>query len=77
MERVFDYMDMPDDKKVKLIALKVRKYISTWWDNVLHKRAKKGKGKINSLRKIKGMLKEKFLLSYFLQENFSRLHHLK
>jgi len=29
MERVFDYMDMPDDKKVKLIALKVRKYIST------------------------------------------------
>ena len=28
VERVFEYKDVPDDKKVKLIALKLRKYAS-------------------------------------------------
>jgi len=26
VERVFEYKDIPDDKKVKLVALKLRKY---------------------------------------------------
>jgi len=37
VERVFDYMDIWDEKKVKLVALKLRKYASTWWDNFLSK----------------------------------------
>jgi len=77
VERVFDYKDIPDKKKVKLGALKLRKYASTWWANVLFKRAKKGKGKIKTWRKMKEKLKEKFLPSHYLQENFSKLHHLK
>ena len=48
VERVFDYMDIWDEKKVKLVALKLRKYASTWWDNFLSKWAKKGKSKIKS-----------------------------
>jgi len=28
VERVFDYKDIPDKKKVKLVALKLRKYAS-------------------------------------------------
>jgi len=73
MERVVDFKDISDERKVKLVALKLRKYASTWWANVLSKRAKKGKGKILSLRKMKGKLKEKFIPSHYLQENFSRL----
>ena len=30
VERVFDYKDVPDEKKVKLVALKLRKYASIW-----------------------------------------------
>ena len=41
------------------------------------KRAKKGKSKIRSWRKMKSKLKEKFLPSHYLQENYSKLHHLK
>ena len=37
VERVFEYKDIPDDKKVKLVALKLRKYASIWWNNVLAK----------------------------------------
>ena len=43
----------------------------------LNLRAKKGKGKIKSWRKMKEKLKDKFLPSYYLYENYSRLHHLK
>lgn len=59
MKRVFDYKDIPDDK-VKLVALKLRKYASTWWANALSKRAKKGKGKgkMKSWRKMKEKLRE-------------------
>jgi len=28
VERMFDYKDIPDEKKVKLVALKLRKYAS-------------------------------------------------
>ena len=77
MERVFDFKDTLDENKVKLVAFKLRKCASTWWVNILSKRAKKGNSEIKSWRKMKGNLKEKFLPSRYLQENFSRLHHLK
>jgi len=51
VERIFNFKDIQDEKKEKLMALKLRKYASTWWANVLSKRAKKGKSKIKSCRK--------------------------
>ena len=48
VERVFEYRDVPQDKKVKLVALKIRKYASFWWENVIKKRAKQGKSKIRN-----------------------------
>ena len=77
VERVFEYKDIPDDKKVKLIALKLPRYASVWWNNVLSKRVRKGNGKIWSLRKLKSKLKSKFLPHHYLQDNFTRLHHIR
>jgi len=48
MERAFDYKDIFYHKRIKLIALKLRKYASTWWANVLSKGAKKDKGMISN-----------------------------
>ena len=69
--------DISDEKKVKLIALKLRKYASTWWANVLSKRAKKGKGKIKPWRKIKGETQRKVPPLSLLTRELSRLHHFK
>ena len=77
VERVFEYKDVPDDKKVKLVALKLRKYASIWWSNVVSKRARKGKDKIRSWRKMKEKLKTKFLPSHYLQDNYTKLHNLR
>ena len=43
VKRVFEYKDILDDKKVKLVFLKLRRYVSIWWNNILSKRARKGK----------------------------------
>jgi len=43
VERAFEYKDIPDDKKVKLVALKLCKYASIWWNNVLIRGLEKGR----------------------------------
>jgi len=40
VERVFEYKDVPDDKKVKLVALRLRKCTSLWWTNLCAKRVR-------------------------------------
>ena len=77
VERVFDFKEIPEERKVKLVALKLRKYASIWWSNVVAKRARKGKGKIRTWEKMKSKLKSKFLPPHYLQDNFLKLHHLK
>ena len=77
VERVFDYKDIPEEKKVKLVALKLRKYASIWWANLMTKRARKGKGKIRTWAKMRDKLKSKFLPTHYLHDNYLKLHNLK
>ena len=62
MERVFEYKDILDDKKVKLVALKLRKYASIWWANLVATRMRKGKGKIRTWTKMGEKLRPSFYL---------------
>ena len=48
VQRIFDYKEILEEKKVKLIALRLRKYASLWWSNLCAKRARQGKGKIRT-----------------------------
>ena len=34
VESVFEYCDPPKHKKVKLVAIKMRKNVSFWWENL-------------------------------------------
>ena len=77
VERVFEYKDIPDDKKVKLVALKLRRYASIWWQNVVSSRLRKGKGKIRTWLKMREKLKSKFLPSHYIQDNYLKLHRLR
>ena len=77
VERVFEYKDVPEDKKVKLVALKLRKYASLWWENLIKKRAKRGKTKVRSWEKMRTKLKDRFLPPSYLQDNYSKLHNLQ
>ncbi|GKA08098.1 RNA-directed DNA polymerase, partial [Tanacetum coccineum] len=77
VERVFDYKQTTEDNKVKIVALKLRKYASTWWSNTCLKRERAGKEKIQTWPKMKAKMKQKFLPTYYVQNSFSQLHSLR
>ncbi|GKC41919.1 gag-pol polyprotein [Tanacetum coccineum] len=77
VERVFEYKHTTEENKVKIFAIKLRKYASTWWSNTYLKRERSGKEKIKSWPKMKAKLKQKFLPTYHVQNSFSQLHTLK
>jgi len=76
VERVFEYKEVPKDKKVKLVALKLGKYTSLWWTNLCTKRVKNQKGKIRMWEKLKVKLKASLLPSSYVQESYAQLHNL-
>ena len=76
MERVFDYKDIPYDKKVKLAALRLQRYASVWWTNLCAKRTRNRKGKIRTWEKMKSKLKSRFLPATHFQDSYSQLHNL-
>jgi len=76
LERIFDYKEIPEEKKVKLVAIRLSKYASLWWSNLCAKRARQGKGKIRTWEKIKTKLKAYFLPPSYLQDNYAQFHNL-
>ncbi|VFQ82872.1 unnamed protein product [Cuscuta campestris] len=76
VERVFDFKEVSDEKKVKIVALKFRKYASTWWTNTCTKRRRNHKEPVATWAKMKSLLK-KFLPAEYVRENFAKLQTLK
>ncbi|XP_071714561.1 uncharacterized protein [Rutidosis leptorrhynchoides] len=70
VERIFDLKDIPDNLKVKLVAIKLRKHASLWWEHVKKDRAAARKSKVNTWEKMKKLLQRKFLPVTFRQEAF-------
>lgn len=77
VERVFDFKDIPDDRKVKLVAIKFKKHASIWWENLRRQREREGRNKIRTWDKMKRELKRKFLPSHYRQDMFLKFHHLE
>ncbi|GJW22250.1 peptidyl-prolyl cis-trans isomerase FKBP53, partial [Tanacetum coccineum] len=77
VECAFDYKETTEENKVKIVAMKLRKYASTWWANTCTKRERLGKKKVKDWPKMNRLMKQKFLPSYYIQASFSQLHHLK
>jgi len=76
IERVFEYKDIPDDKKVKLGARRLTKYASLWWTNLCAQRVRNRKSKIRTWEKMKAKLKSKFLPPIYVQDSYYKLHNL-
>ncbi|VFQ90318.1 unnamed protein product [Cuscuta campestris] len=77
IERVFDYTEVLEDRKVKLVALKFRGYASTWWTNTTTKRKREGKVAVKTWTKMRTLLRKKFIPTHYIRENFARLQHLR
>nr|GEZ24250.1 reverse transcriptase domain-containing protein [Tanacetum cinerariifolium] len=76
VEWVFDVQDIPDKLKVKLVVIKLRQHASLWWDHVNKRRRIEGKSKVKTWKKMKKLMKAKFLPKNHRQKAFLDYHKL-
>ncbi|GKV44250.1 hypothetical protein SLEP1_g51447 [Rubroshorea leprosula] len=53
VEHVFELKDIPDDKRVKIVAIKLKKHASIWWENLKRSREREGRNKIRTWEKMR------------------------
>lgn len=58
VERVFDFKEYSDERKVKLVAIKMKGYAFLWWENLKKERTRVEKEKIRTWDKMKRELKK-------------------
>ena len=71
IEKLFEYENTPDNRKVKIIVIKLKGHASLWWEHLQIDRQRKGKQKIKTWEKMVNKIKKKFLLANY-QVNFLR-----
>jgi len=76
VERIFEFKEISEDKKLKIVALRLRKYASLWWTNLNAKRTRERKSKIATWDKMKAKMKARFLPSTYVQDQYMLFHHL-
>ncbi|KAI4320315.1 hypothetical protein MLD38_033811 [Melastoma candidum] len=77
VERIFDYEDVPEDRKVKLAALKLKKYASLWWENTNQQRRREGRDKIRTWSKMKRSMTKRFLPEHHRRDLYLKLQSLQ
>ncbi|EOY08446.1 Gag-pol polyprotein-like protein [Theobroma cacao] len=58
VEKVFELKDIPDEKRVKLVAIKLKKHASIWWESLKRQREREGRNKIRTWDKMRRELKQ-------------------
>ena len=77
VEKIFDFHEVPDSKKVKLISIKLRGRTSAWWEQLQVQRVRIGKRKIQDWCKMKQKMRNKFLPFNYMQSLYKQQHNFK
>jgi hypothetical protein len=77
IERIFEYKDVSEHHKVKLVAIKLRKHASLWWEHVKKQRERERKSRIVTWEKMKKALKRKYLPDHYRQDAFLKFHNFR
>jgi hypothetical protein len=77
VERIFDFKDVPENRKVKVVAIKLRKHASIWWEHLKRQRECEGRERITTWAKMKREIKRKYLPDHYKQDAFMKFHNFK
>lgn len=77
VERIFDFKEVPDHAKVKLVAIKLKGRASVWWEQLRRSRDRQGNAKITDWEKMKKKMKGHFVSFGYTQTLFKRLQLLR
>ena len=76
-ENFFSYMDTPEQKKVRLVALKLKGGASAWWEQLEANRQRYNKRPVRSWEKMKKLLKERFLPPNYEQTLYNQYQNCR
>ncbi|XP_034888842.1 uncharacterized protein [Populus alba] len=77
VERFFNYMDIPEDKRVKLVAYRLLGGASAWWEQLQTMRLRQGKGMVQTWAKKKWLLRSRYLPPDYEQVLFKQYQDCK
>nr|XP_033511814.1 uncharacterized protein LOC117276594 [Nicotiana tomentosiformis] len=77
IEHVFYYKEYSDEKKVKLVAIKLRGYASLWWVNLKRERELEGKTRIRTWEGMKRELHKQFLQEAYEEDSYLKFHSFR
>ncbi|GKB89749.1 reverse transcriptase domain-containing protein [Tanacetum coccineum] len=77
VEEVFEFKEVPENKRVSLIAIKLRSRASAWWQQLKLTRERVGKPRIMSWQKMKKCMRANFIPHNYQRQMYQRLQNLK
>ncbi|GKB18232.1 putative nucleotidyltransferase, ribonuclease H [Tanacetum coccineum] len=77
VEEVFEFKEVPKNKRVSLIATKLRGRASAWWQQLELTRERVGKPRIMSWQKMKKCMRANFIPHNYQRQMYQRLQNLK
>ena len=76
LEKYFDYEEVDDKKKVKILVTRLKDHVAIWWDELQTYRIRKGKSKIKQWDKMVSKMKTKFMPKDYQLNIFKQLQNL-
>ncbi|GKA86832.1 reverse transcriptase domain-containing protein [Tanacetum coccineum] len=77
VEEVFEFKEVPENKRVSLIATKLRGRASAWWQQLKLTRERVGKPRITIWQKMKKYMRANFIPHNYQRQMYQRLQNLK
>ena len=72
IDKFFDYMGAPEKKRVRLVACRLKRCASAWWEGLQKRKIRKGKHLVITWFRMKQLLKRYFLPPYYKQIRFQQ-----
>jgi len=61
VDRFFEVMDVPTDRQLKMVAIRLKSTAAVWWDKLVVQRRRQNKHPIRTWRKMKQLMLDRFL----------------
>ena len=74
MERFFDYKDVPEERRVKTVACRLKGGAFSWWKSVQSRRLREGRHLVRTWICMKQLMKGEFLPPDYEQSDGGEFH---